>query len=94
MASKEIVKQEIQVSSKKRLVITLSWCKSCGICMELCPREVLGAEEVTKRVILVAPEKCNGCGLCELSCPDYVFTIQELEEILPDARLRQGKVIQ
>jgi 2-oxoglutarate ferredoxin oxidoreductase subunit delta len=82
MVSKEIVRQEIQISPNKKLAVTISWCKSCGICMELCPREVLGAEEVTKKVILIAPEKCNGCGLCELSCPDYVFTIQELEDIL------------
>jgi 2-oxoglutarate ferredoxin oxidoreductase subunit delta len=82
MASKELVKQEIQVSPTKKLIVTLSWCKACGICMELCPRDVLGAEEVTKKVILVAADKCNGCGLCELSCPDYVFTVQELEEAL------------
>ncbi len=82
MTSKEIVKQEIQVTPQKKLVVTVSWCKACGICMELCPREVLGAEEVTRRVILIAPEKCNGCGLCELSCPDYVFTVEELEEVL------------
>jgi NAD-dependent dihydropyrimidine dehydrogenase PreA subunit len=82
MISEKIVKQEIQISPNKRLVVTLSWCKSCGICMELCPREVLGAEEVTKKVILIAPEKCNGCGLCELNCPDYVFTVQELEGTL------------
>ena len=82
MGPKEIVKQEVQVGPNKKLVVTLSWCKSCGICMELCPRAVLAAEEVTKKVILIAPEKCNGCGLCEMSCPDYVFTIEELEEVL------------
>lgn len=82
MASKELVKQEIEVSPNKKLVVTVSWCKSCGICMELCPKEVLGAEDVSKKVILIAPEKCNGCGLCELSCPDYVFTVQELNDIL------------
>ncbi|GAB4530187.1 MAG: hypothetical protein Kow0063_08030 [Anaerolineae bacterium] len=82
MTAKEIVKQEIQVGPNKKLVVTLSWCKSCGICIELCPREVLGAEEVTRKVVLIAPEKCNGCGLCEISCPDYVFTMQELEEVL------------
>jgi 2-oxoglutarate ferredoxin oxidoreductase subunit delta len=82
MVAREIAKQEIQISPAKKLSITVSWCKSCGICMELCPREVLGAEEVTHKVFLIAPEKCNGCGLCELSCPDYVFTIQELEQVL------------
>lgn len=82
MTSKDVVKQEIQVTPQKKLVVTVSWCKACGICMELCPRDVLGAEEVTRKVILIAPEECNGCGLCELSCPDYVFTVEELEEVL------------
>ncbi len=82
MASKELVKQVIEINPTKKLVVTVSWCKACGICMELCPKEVLGEEEVTKKVILIASEKCNGCGLCELSCPDYVFTIQELDDVL------------
>ena len=82
MGAKELVKQEIEINPSKKLVVTLSWCKACGICVELCPKEVLGEEEVTKKVILIAPEKCNGCGLCELSCPDYVFTIQELDDVL------------
>jgi|DewCreStandDraft_5_1066085.scaffolds.fasta_scaffold06875_3 2-oxoglutarate ferredoxin oxidoreductase subunit delta len=82
MATKDLVKQEIQINPTKKLVLTVSWCKACGICMQLCPRQVLGEEEVTKKVILIAPEKCNGCGLCELTCPDYVFTIEELEEVL------------
>jgi 2-oxoglutarate ferredoxin oxidoreductase subunit delta len=82
MASREMVKQEIQVSPNKKLVVTVSWCKACGICIEMCPRQVLGAEEVTQKVILIAADKCNGCGLCELTCPDYVFTIQELEDRL------------
>ena len=79
MASKELVKQEIGINPQKKLIITVSWCKACGICMQLCPKDVLGEESVTKKVIVIAPEKCNGCGLCELSCPDYVFTILELE---------------
>ena len=82
MASKELVKQEIEISPTKKLVVTVSWCKACGICMELCPKEVLGEEDVTKKVILIAADKCNGCGLCELACPEYVFTIEDLEAVL------------
>jgi 2-oxoglutarate ferredoxin oxidoreductase subunit delta len=82
MASEELVRQEIEINQNKKLIVTVSWCKACGICMELCPRDVLGEEEVTKTVILIAAEQCNGCGLCELSCPDYVFTIGELESVL------------
>jgi 2-oxoglutarate ferredoxin oxidoreductase subunit delta len=82
MALKELVKQEIQINEKKKLVLTVSWCKACGICMQLCPRKVLGEEDVTKKVLIIAPEQCNGCGVCELSCPDFVFTIEETEEDL------------
>lgn len=84
MALQEMVKQEIKVSPNKKLVVTVSWCKACGICIKVCPHEVLGAEEVTQKIILIAADKCNGCGLCELACPDYVFTIQELEDRLID----------
>lgn len=82
MALQEIATQKIQVSSTKKLIVTISWCKSCGICMEICPQKVLDADEVTKKVVLLAPAKCNGCGLCEIICPDYVFTVEELEAIL------------
>lgn len=77
MVSKVHPIQEIEISPKKKLEVVVNWCKACGICMQLCPKDVLGEEDVTKRVILIAPEKCNGCGLCELACPDYVFTIKE-----------------
>lgn len=82
MTSNDVNEQELQISPTKKLVVTVNWCKSCGICMELCPRDVLGEAEVTQNVILIAPEKCNGCGLCELICPDYVFTILEVEDVL------------
>jgi 2-oxoglutarate ferredoxin oxidoreductase subunit delta len=87
MTSNNMLSQEIQISPHKKLVVSVDWCKACGICMEICRRDVLGAEEVTRRVILIAPELCNGCGLCEITCPDYVFTIQELEEEATQASL-------
>ncbi len=81
VASREAVTQEIQIGPTRRLVVTSGWCKSCGICMEICPQDVLEAEKVTGKVILAAGEACTGCGLCELFCPDYVFTIQEEEAV-------------
>jgi len=81
MPSEKVIKQEIQIDERKLLELTVSWCKACGICMQVCPKNVLGEEQVTKKVILIAPEKCTGCGLCELACPDYVFTVRELYEV-------------
>ncbi len=82
MALLEMTKQEIEIGANKKLVMTVGWCKACGICMAMCPRHVLGAEPVTQAVMLVAADRCNGCGLCELVCPDYVFTLQEAQDEL------------
>jgi MinD superfamily P-loop ATPase len=42
MALKALHKQEARIKHNKKLVMTISWCKACGICMALCPQDVLG----------------------------------------------------
>jgi len=49
------------------------WCKSCGICADLCPRNVLlmeGGYPVVMRL-----EACTACGICEVHCPDFAITV-------------------
>jgi indolepyruvate ferredoxin oxidoreductase, beta subunit len=57
-----------------RLEITPQWCKSCDICVKLCPERCLrlNAERVAE---LAQPEKCTGCRLCELLCPDFAIRL-------------------
>lgn len=58
-----------------RITITVKkeWCKSCKICAELCPRDVL-----VMRDGYPVPENldaCNACNLCELRCPDLAIYV-------------------
>jgi indolepyruvate ferredoxin oxidoreductase beta subunit len=57
-----------------RLEITPAWCKSCEICVKLCPERCLrlNAERIVE---LAAPEKCTGCRLCEWLCPDFALRV-------------------
>lgn len=57
-----------------RLEINADWCKSCDICVKLCPERCLklNAERVAE---LAAPEKCTGCRLCEWLCPDFAIRV-------------------
>ncbi|MGX7745585.1 2-oxoacid:acceptor oxidoreductase family protein [Rhodopseudomonas parapalustris] len=57
-----------------RLEITDTWCKSCEICVKLCPERclTLNADRIAT---LVAPEKCTGCRLCEWLCPDFAIRV-------------------
>jgi len=71
-----------------RLEITSAWCKSCDICVKLCPERCLrlNAERVVE---LAQPEKCTGCRLCELLCPDFAIRVH-LDAIAPAASVAAG----
>ncbi|ABD05943.1 pyruvate ferredoxin/flavodoxin oxidoreductase [Rhodopseudomonas palustris HaA2] len=57
-----------------RLEITDAWCKSCEICVKLCPERclTLNADRIVE---MTAPEKCTGCRLCEWLCPDFAIRV-------------------
>jgi len=49
------------------------WCKVCGICVSVCPTDVL--ELGQDRVEIADIDSCIGCENCELSCPDFVLKV-------------------
>ena len=58
------------------ITIFSDWCKSCGICVAFCPKEVLAMDE-NRRIFAKAPEKCIACHMCELRCPDFAINVEE-----------------
>ena len=63
---------------EKRLAFNLAWCKGCGICVALCPRQALKLEK--GKVASADDSLCIRCGLCEQRCPDYAIYIESEEE--------------
>ena len=57
-----------------RLEINPAWCKSCDICVKMCPERCLrlNADRIAE---LAAPERCTGCRLCEWLCPDFAIRV-------------------
>lgn len=57
-----------------RLEITAEWCKSCDICVKICPERCLRLNN--ERIVELAdPAKCTGCRLCEFLCPDFAIRV-------------------
>jgi indolepyruvate ferredoxin oxidoreductase beta subunit len=57
------------------LDITPEWCKSCDICVKLCPERCLRLND--ERVVeLTDASKCTGCRLCEWLCPDFAIRVR------------------
>jgi 2-oxoglutarate ferredoxin oxidoreductase subunit delta len=63
-----------QARRSDMLVIYQKWCKSCGICYDLCPQGTLDADR-EGRVYIKYPETCTGCKICELHCPDFAILV-------------------
>jgi NAD-dependent dihydropyrimidine dehydrogenase PreA subunit len=49
-------------------------CKGCGLCIHLCPRDVLthssNLNRLGFRYVEYVGEGCNGCGICFHTCPE------------------------
>ena len=65
--------------------ISKELCKGCGLCVELCPKNVLGmTEELNSKGNTFAtdknPEECIGCKLCSLVCPDACVEIIKCDD--------------
>jgi 2-oxoglutarate ferredoxin oxidoreductase subunit delta len=63
----------------QEVVIRREWCKGCGICVALCPKQVLELDPQDKATV-VRPGDCICCMLCELRCPDLAITVLTAQE--------------
>ncbi len=64
--------RQITISVNEKL------CKQCGICVSLCPKQVLAQEPGR------APEvrnlgACTGCSLCQMRCPDFAIEVEAVQ---------------
>jgi len=62
-----------------------SKCKSCDICVEVCPTGVLEMKVDPHNILgqmvkVTHPEYCIGCKECELQCPDFCIFVAERDE--------------
>lgn len=63
------------VPRRRLVLLNPAYCKSCAICVDLCPKHALALDPTARQVMFAKAEACNGCGLCEFLCPDYVLML-------------------
>ncbi len=66
----------VAMKEMREVTINREWCKSCGICVAFCPKEVLVLDDDGK-AFWAHPEKGKKCGLGELRCPDLAIELGE-----------------
>jgi NAD-dependent dihydropyrimidine dehydrogenase PreA subunit len=66
--------------------IDYSTCTRCGVCVDICPLDVIRLDDKTKKPIIRYLRDCQACFLCEMECPvDAIYVTPERERrtILP-----------
>ena len=63
-----------------KVIIDEERCKGCQLCIEVCPKHLLGVTESTNNfgyqpVRVVGREECSGCALCAAICPDFAIEV-------------------
>ncbi len=70
---------KVYQNEKTTITVNEAWCKSCGICINFCPKKVLISDErgfpVAKNI-----DDCIHCNLCELRCPDFAISVEKKEK--------------
>lgn len=70
--------------AKGKVTIDESYCKGCGLCVDVCPKQVL---ELSKTRLNskgyricepVKPDECIGCINCAIMCPDSAIKVVAL----------------
>jgi indolepyruvate ferredoxin oxidoreductase beta subunit len=73
-----------ELESSFQFEITEAWCKSCDICVKMCPERCL---RLNKAMIveMIDLQACTGCRICEWLCPDFAIAIKKTPQSVENA---------
>jgi len=70
-----IIIAEYKLNPYGKISLNREICIGCGVCIDVCPRNVYEMNELDKKVDLVHPEKCINCNACVHRCLAKCLTI-------------------
>ncbi len=55
-------------------------CNGCGVCVDICPLDVLRMDQARENAFVKYLEDCMSCCLCELECPTDAILVTPSRE--------------
>ena len=90
-----IIKVDVIVMPRFKVIIDYTKCNTCKLCIKLCPSNVFGLSEDNRRIVVENEESCLACLVCEKLCPRKAISIQPIinPEKLIDEEYKPPKVV-
>jgi len=68
---------ELPESFRGQVIVDISRCAGCGICMRDCPTGAITVERLLDKGVCVRHryDMCATCGQCELACPEQAIVL-------------------
>jgi len=66
-----------------KLTFNSDFCKSCGLCVEACPKGLLAIDKSKLNAkgyypVAISDEAaCTGCAICARMCPDCIIKVEK-----------------
>ncbi|MCL2796467.1 MAG: 4Fe-4S binding protein [Firmicutes bacterium] len=66
-----------------KVIIQTDLCKGCGLCIEACPKKIIGIAKHAINAkghhpaVVLDEELCISCAFCATMCPDCVISVQK-----------------
>ena len=66
-------------SKKGKIIIEQEMCKSCGYCIEYCPKGSIKLADYYNALgyypAQFTGDECTGCGICAIVCPEAIIEV-------------------
>ena len=67
------------------MISQIKWevCNGCGVCVDVCPMDVLRIDEAMQKAVVRYYESCMTCYNCEMECPLDCISVSPFRKSIP-----------
>jgi adenylylsulfate reductase subunit B len=69
-------------------------CDGCGLCVDICPSDIMHIDPVYRRAYNIEPNMCWECYSCVKACPQHAIDVRGYADFAPlghSVRVRRGR---